>query len=64
MNKAVTYINRWVGRLNNCLFSPAQSFLASGLLEIHDQDFCSLLDMYLFRNGASSSAKEGVGLSV
>jgi hypothetical protein len=28
------------------------------LLEIHDQDFCSLLDMYVFRNGAPSSMKE------
>jgi hypothetical protein len=27
-------------------------------LEIHDQDFYSLLDMYLFQNGASSSKKE------
>jgi hypothetical protein len=29
------------------------------LLEVHDQDFYSLLDMYVFRNGASSSTKEG-----
>jgi hypothetical protein len=28
------------------------------LLEIHDQDFYSLLDMYVFQNGASSSMKE------
>jgi hypothetical protein len=28
------------------------------LLEIHDQYFYSLLDMYVFRNGASSSTKE------
>jgi hypothetical protein len=34
------------------------------LLEIHEQDFYSLLDMYVFGNGASSSTKEGVGLSV
>jgi hypothetical protein len=34
------------------------------LLEIHVQDFCSLLDMYVFRNGASSSTRGGVGLSV
>jgi hypothetical protein len=34
------------------------------LLEVHDQDFCSLLDMYAFRSGASSSTKEGVGLSM
>jgi hypothetical protein len=29
------------------------------LLEIHEQDLYSLLDMYVFRNGASSSTKEG-----
>jgi hypothetical protein len=29
------------------------------LLEIHDQDFYSLLDMDVFQNGASSSTKEG-----
>jgi hypothetical protein len=28
------------------------------LLEIHDQDFYSLLDMYVFENGAFSSTKE------
>jgi hypothetical protein len=29
------------------------------LFEIHDQDFYSLLDIYLFRNETSSSTKEG-----
>jgi hypothetical protein len=29
-----------------------------GLLRINYQDLCSLLDMYMFRNGASSSARE------
>jgi hypothetical protein len=29
------------------------------LLDIHDQDLYSLLDTYVFWNGASSSAKEG-----
>jgi hypothetical protein len=29
------------------------------LLEIHYQDFCSMLDMYVLRNGASTSTKEG-----
>jgi hypothetical protein len=28
------------------------------LIEIHEQDFCSLLDMYVFRNGASSSTRK------
>jgi hypothetical protein len=30
------------------------------LLEIHDEDVYSLLDMYIFRNWASSSTKGGV----
>jgi hypothetical protein len=29
------------------------------LLEIHDQDFYSLLDIYVFQNVASSSEREG-----
>jgi hypothetical protein len=29
------------------------------LLKIHEQDFYSLLDVLVFRNGASSSTKEG-----
>jgi hypothetical protein len=37
---------------------------AFSLLEIHDQDFCSLLDMYVFRNAAFSSTREGVGLAL
>jgi hypothetical protein len=32
------------------------------LLEIHHQDFCALPDMYVFRNGASSSTREGKNL--
>jgi hypothetical protein len=32
---------------------------AFSLFEIHDQDFCSLVEMYVFRNWASSSMKEG-----
>jgi hypothetical protein len=34
------------------------------LLEIHEQVFYSLLDMYVFRNGASSAMRGGVGLSM
>jgi hypothetical protein len=40
-----------VGRLNCYWPSPAQAFLASGLVETFDQDFCYLLDLYMFRNG-------------
>jgi hypothetical protein len=52
-----------VSELNCCWPSPALSFLASGLFEIYDQDFCSPLDMYVFRNGASSCTRGGVDLS-
>jgi hypothetical protein len=48
-----------VWRLNCCWHSSAQSFFVSGLVEIYDQEFCSLLCVYVFRNGASSSTKEG-----
>jgi hypothetical protein len=41
------------------LVSPAQSFLTSGLVEIYDQYFCSLLDVYMFGSGASSPMKGG-----
>jgi hypothetical protein len=44
-------------RLDCCWPSPAPSFLPSGSLEIHDQDFSFLLDMYVFRNGVSSSTR-------
>jgi hypothetical protein len=53
-----------ISPLDCCWPSPAQSYLPSGLVEIHGQDFCSLLDMYVFRNGASSWTMGGVGLSV
>jgi hypothetical protein len=41
------------------LASANTDFPGFNLLEIHDQDFYSPLDMYVFRNGASSSTKEG-----
>jgi hypothetical protein len=47
-------LNHWtthVGRLNSCWFSPAQSFLAS----VSSRS----IDMYVVRNGPSSSTKEG-----
>jgi hypothetical protein len=52
------------GQLNFCWPSPAQSFLVSRLVEIYDQVFCSLLNMYVFARGASPSMKGGVDLSV
>jgi hypothetical protein len=35
----LTYVHTLVGRLNCCQRSPAQSFFASSLLEIHGQNF-------------------------
>jgi hypothetical protein len=52
-----------VGRLNCCRPSPAKSLLASSLVEIHDEGFCSLRDMNVFRSEASSSTRGGVHLS-
>jgi hypothetical protein len=48
-----------VCRLNCCWPSPAQSFLAPRLVKIYYRDFCSLLDVYVFRSGALSSTGEG-----
>jgi hypothetical protein len=41
----------------------ASTVIPSFSLKFHNEDFYSLLHMYVFRNGASFSAKEGVGLS-
>jgi hypothetical protein len=46
------------------LSSPAESFLASGQLDFHDQVFCSLLAKNVFRNWAYSPTREEVDLSV
>jgi hypothetical protein len=46
-------------RLNFCWPSPAQLSLVSGIVEIYDQDFRSLLDMYVSRSAAFSSTREG-----
>jgi hypothetical protein len=44
--------------------SSAQSFLASGLIEIHKEDFYSLLDMYVLRNMGFLFEEEGDGISM
>jgi hypothetical protein len=56
---AAESLERSVGRYVKFLLTFA-SMVISGfsLLAIHDQDFYSLLDMYMFRNVASSSMKE------
>jgi hypothetical protein len=51
-----------VGRSVKLLLTFASTVIPGfSLFEIHDQDFYSLLDMYMymFRNGVSSSTKEG-----
>jgi hypothetical protein len=45
-----------VGRLNCCSASPAVILVPSRSMT---KVFCSLLDMYVFRNGVSSSTEEG-----
>jgi hypothetical protein len=52
--------NLTVGRSVKLLLAFASTVIPGfSLLQIHDQDICSLLDMYVFRNGAYSSTKEG-----
>jgi hypothetical protein len=52
-----------LGRSVKLLLAFANTLIPCfSFLEIHDQDFYSLLDMYVFRNGASSSTKESVFL--
>jgi hypothetical protein len=55
-------LGRSVGLINCCRPCPAQPFLVSGIVKIYDQDFHSLLDMYVFTIGASSSTRAWVGL--
>jgi hypothetical protein len=45
-------------------FRSKADFLASYLIKIYDQDLCSLLDMHVFRIGASSSTGGEIHLSV
>jgi hypothetical protein len=48
------------GRSVKLLLDLASSVIpVFSLLDIHDEDFYSLLDVYVFRNGVSSSTKEG-----
>jgi hypothetical protein len=47
---------RVTGRSVKLLLAFASTVIPGlNLLEIHDQDFYSLLDMYVFQNGASSA---------
>jgi hypothetical protein len=56
------YLN--TGRSIKLLLAFASTVIPGfSVLEIHEQDFCSLLDMYVFRNGAFSSTRGEVGLS-
>jgi hypothetical protein len=56
----LNWLRRSVGRSVKLLLVFASTVVPGlSLLEIHDQDFYSLLDMYVFRNGVSSSTKKG-----
>jgi hypothetical protein len=51
-------INNSVGRSVKLLLDFASTvILGFRLFEIRDQDFCSLLDMYVTRNGTFSSTE-------
>jgi hypothetical protein len=52
------------GPVNRWWPSPAQSFLVSGLVGTHDQILVRSKTVFVFRNGASSSTRGWVGLSV
>jgi hypothetical protein len=57
---AMTILTGSVGRSVKFLLDFASTVIPGfRLLEIRDQDFYSASDMYVFRNGASSSTKEG-----
>jgi hypothetical protein len=48
-----------LGRVKLLLAFASTVIPGFSLLEIHEEDLYSLPDMYVFRNGASSSTKEG-----
>jgi hypothetical protein len=48
-----------LGLINLLLVFASTAIPGFSLLEIHDQDFCSLLNIYMLRNWASSSMREG-----
>jgi hypothetical protein len=52
----LTSVSRWVKLLLGFASTVISAF---SLLETHNQEFYSLLDMYVFRNEALSSRKEG-----
>jgi hypothetical protein len=61
VNSQLITATAWLGRLVKLLLAFASAVIPGfSLLKIHDQEgFCSLLDMYVFRNGASSLSREG-----
>jgi hypothetical protein len=57
--------NSWSVRLGKLLLVLASTIiLGFRYTKIYDKDLCALLDMYMFRSGASSSMKGEVDLSV
>jgi hypothetical protein len=54
-----------VSRMVKLLLTFASTVIPRfSLLEIHDQDFSSFLDMHVFINGTSSSARGVIEISV
>jgi hypothetical protein len=52
-------VTDWVGRSVKLLLAFASTVIPGfSRLEIHDQDFYTVLDMYVFRSGTSSLTKE------
>jgi hypothetical protein len=48
-------LNKMLGQWVKLLLAFTSTVIPGfGLLKIHDQDFYSLLDMYVFQNGAST----------
>jgi hypothetical protein len=45
-------------KVENCRRLVGREFLSLGFIKIHGQDFCSVLDIYLYRIWASTSTKE------
>jgi hypothetical protein len=60
----IIYYTYAVCQLNCCWFSPAQSFLASGLVTLCDPDFCSVLDMCMFQKWGVLFNEDGDGVSM
>jgi hypothetical protein len=67
MQRGVFYVVRAkvIGRSVKLMLAFASTIIPSfSLLKIHNHDFCFPIDVYVFRNGADSSTREGSVLYV